>query len=253
MIRRKAPIIGRTSGSTIATTHGLVGLRMRALSSAILFLILNIIGLGLGPLLVGVISDYLQPQFGNESLRLSLHYLMAPVMAWSTIHFFIAALLSRIFNGNLLASLSGTFFGNPLTYVPIGVVCLQTGHFLLGDDFEEEETHGLMDSFFKALSDLKNNFMAMFTGRDADWRGLSVFYDEVFFPYLIGGIFPGLIAGYICYYLSLPVVRTYQQRRRARIKAKFDEIKRLAETKAAVPVANPLGSGRNSGKESSDV
>ncbi|WP_170360028.1 MULTISPECIES: DUF2062 domain-containing protein [Ruegeria] len=168
-------------------------------------------------------------------------------------HFFIAALLSRIFNGNLLASLSGTFFGNPLTYVPIGVVCLQTGHFLLGDDFEEEETHGLMDSFFKALSDLKNNFMAMFTGRDADWRGLSVFYDEVFFPYLIGGIFPGLIAGYICYYLSLPVVRTYQQRRRARIKAKFDEIKRLAETKAAVPVANPLGSGRNSGKESSDV
>ncbi|WP_170350367.1 DUF2062 domain-containing protein [Ruegeria atlantica] len=168
-------------------------------------------------------------------------------------HFFIAALLSRIFNGNLLASLSGTFFGNPLTYLPIGVVCLQTGHFLLGDDFEEEETHGLMDSFFKALSDLKNNFMAMFTGRDADWRGLSVFYDEVFFPYLIGGIFPGLIAGYICYYLSLPVVRTYQQRRRARIKAKFDEIKRLAETKAAVPVANPLGSGRNSGKESSDV
>ncbi|CUK16324.1 hypothetical protein RUE5091_03979 [Ruegeria denitrificans] len=168
-------------------------------------------------------------------------------------HFFIAALLSRIFNGNLLASLSGTFFGNPLTYVPIGVVCLQTGHFLLGDDFEEEETHGLMDSFFKALSDLKNNFMAMFTGRDAEWRGLSVFYDEVFFPYLIGGIFPGLIAGYICYYLSLPVVRTYQQRRRARIKAKFDEIKRLAETKAAVPVAKPLGSGRNSGKESSDV
>ncbi|MEW2918125.1 DUF2062 domain-containing protein [Ruegeria sp. ANG10] len=169
------------------------------------------------------------------------------------LHFFIAALLSRIFNGNLLASLSGTFFGNPLTYVPIGVVCLQTGHFLLGDDFQEEETHGLMDSFFKALSDLKNNFLAMFTGRDADWRGLSVFYDEVFFPYLIGGIFPGLIAGYICYYLSLPVVRTYQQRRRARIKAKFDEIKRLAETKAAVPVANPLGSGRNSGKESSDV
>ncbi|WP_170333721.1 DUF2062 domain-containing protein [Ruegeria arenilitoris] len=168
-------------------------------------------------------------------------------------HFVIAALLSRLINGNLLASLSGTFFGNPLTYVPIGVICLQTGNFLLGDDFDEGETHGLMDSFFKALSDLKNNFMAMFTDRVADWRGLDVFYDEVFFPYLIGGILPGLLAGFICYYLSLPVVRTYQQRRRARIKAKFDEIKRLAEAEPTVPVANPVGSDRNPEKETSDV
>ncbi|WP_170387237.1 DUF2062 domain-containing protein [Ruegeria atlantica] len=169
------------------------------------------------------------------------------------LHFVVAAVLSRIFNGNLLASLSGTFFGNPLTYVPIGVVCLQIGHFILGDDFEEGETHGLMDSFVQALGDLKNNFVAMFTDHVADWSGLSIFYDEVFFPWLIGGIFPGIIGGFICYYLSLPLVRTYQQRRRARIKAKFDEIKRLAETKAAVPVTKPLGSDRNSGKESSDV
>ncbi|KUJ77471.1 DUF2062 domain-containing protein [Ruegeria profundi] len=168
-------------------------------------------------------------------------------------HFFIAALISRLINGNLLASLSGTFFGNPLTYVPIAVVCLQTGHFLLGDDFEEGETHGLTDSFVQALGDLKNNFMAMFTDRVADWGGLSIFYDEVFFPYMIGGIFPGLIAGFVCYHLSLPVVRTYQQRRRARIKAKFEEIKRLAESEPAVPVSNPLGSGQSSGKESSDV
>jgi len=169
------------------------------------------------------------------------------------LHFVVAALLSRLINGNILASLSGTFFGNPLTYVPIGVVCLQTGHFLLGDDFEEGETHGLMASFAQAMGDLKNNFLALFTDRVADWRGLSVFYDEVFFPYMIGGILPGVIAGVICYFLSLPVIRTYQQRRRARIKAKFEEIKRLAETKAAVPVTNPLGSARNSGKESSDV
>jgi MFS family permease len=78
-------------GSTIATTHGLVGLRMRALSSAILFLILNIIGLGLGPLLVGVLSDALQPAFGEHSLRQAMLYLLAPVMAWSTVHFVLAA------------------------------------------------------------------------------------------------------------------------------------------------------------------
>lgn len=78
-------------GSTIATTHGLVGLRMRALSSAILFLILNIIGLGLGPLLVGMLSDLLQASAGAHSLRQAMLYLLPPIMAWSTIHFLLAA------------------------------------------------------------------------------------------------------------------------------------------------------------------
>jgi MFS family permease len=78
-------------GSTIATTHNLVGLRMRALSSAILFLILNLIGMGLGPLLVGLLSDYLEPAHGGDSLRLAMLYLLPAVMAWSTLHFVLAA------------------------------------------------------------------------------------------------------------------------------------------------------------------
>ena len=78
-------------GSTIATTHGLVGLRMRALASAILFLILNIIGLGLGPLLVGMLSDFLQASEGAHSLRQAMLYLLPPIMAWSTVHFLLAA------------------------------------------------------------------------------------------------------------------------------------------------------------------
>jgi hypothetical protein len=78
-------------GTTIATTHGLVGLRMRALSSAILFLILNTIGLGLGPWSTGMLSDYLQPTLGVESLRYAMLYLLPPVMFWSACHFFLAA------------------------------------------------------------------------------------------------------------------------------------------------------------------
>ncbi len=78
-------------GNTIATTHALVGLRMRALSSAILFLILNLIGLGLGPLLVGMLSDFLQPAFGVHSLRQAMLYLLPLVMAWSACHFLLAA------------------------------------------------------------------------------------------------------------------------------------------------------------------
>lgn len=53
----------------IAVTHNLVNAKMRALSSAILFLVLNLIGLGLGPLGIGWISDYLAPTYGDESLR----------------------------------------------------------------------------------------------------------------------------------------------------------------------------------------
>ena len=168
-------------------------------------------------------------------------------------HFVVAALCARLINGNILSALSGTFFGNPLTYVPIGVVCLQTGHFLLGTDFDEDDTQGLMSKFTGALGDLKDNLVAVFTDRVADWSGLEVFYHEVFYPYMIGGIFPGLVAGAVCYYLSLPLIHTYQQRRRARIKAKFDEIKRRAESEADAPMTNPLGSGQNSAKESNDV
>ena len=168
-------------------------------------------------------------------------------------HFVVAALLARLLNGNILAALSGTFFGNPLTYVPIGVISLQTGHFLLGTEFEKGETHGLMRKFARALGDLKDNFLSMFSDRVADWHGLSIFYHDVFYPYMIGGIIPGIVAGVVCYYLSLPVTRTYQQRRRAKIKAKFEEIKRLAESKPAVSAANPIGSVESLEKESRDV
>jgi len=61
-------------GPCIAVTHNLVNAKMRALSSAILFLILNLIGLGLGPLGIGAISDYLAPEYGAESLRYSFSF-----------------------------------------------------------------------------------------------------------------------------------------------------------------------------------
>ncbi len=63
---------------------------MRALSSAILFLILNIIGLGLGPWSVGMLSDYLAPTLGQESLRYAMLYLLPAAMFWSACHFYLA-------------------------------------------------------------------------------------------------------------------------------------------------------------------
>ena len=45
---------------------------MRALSSAILFFILNLIGLGLGPQVVGILNDVLEDRYGIEAVRYSL-------------------------------------------------------------------------------------------------------------------------------------------------------------------------------------
>lgn len=56
----------------IAVTHRLVKPRMRALSSAVLFFVLNLIGLGLGPVLIGAISDYELARTGEDGLRMAL-------------------------------------------------------------------------------------------------------------------------------------------------------------------------------------
>ncbi len=61
-------------GPTFALTQGLVGLRMRALASGILLFILNLIGLGLGPQLTGILSDLLNAytDLGTDALRWAL-------------------------------------------------------------------------------------------------------------------------------------------------------------------------------------
>ena len=78
-------------GSCIATVHQLVGLQMRAVGSAIFFLVLNIIGLGLGPVSVGYLSDYWQDSMGVDSLRYSLVTILPIVATWSALHFMLAA------------------------------------------------------------------------------------------------------------------------------------------------------------------
>jgi len=59
-------------GPCIATCHNLVSPGMRAMASAILFFVLNMIGLGLGPLAVGLLSDTFAAPFGEENLRYAM-------------------------------------------------------------------------------------------------------------------------------------------------------------------------------------
>lgn len=150
------------------------------------------------------------------------------------LHFVIAALIARIMNGNFLAALAGTFFGNPLTYIPIGVVSLKTGHFILGTRFDEDVDESLVQKFLGAAHDLLHNLFALFTSADADWGNLARFYHEVFLPYLVGGVAPGVIAGLIAYYLSVPVIAAYQKHRRGRIKKQLEILRERATAKAKV-------------------
>jgi MFS family permease len=59
---------------TFALTQAMVGLRMRAMAASIMLFVINLIGLGLGPQLTGLLSDVLSrhTDLGAESLRWAL-------------------------------------------------------------------------------------------------------------------------------------------------------------------------------------
>jgi len=78
-------------GPSFAMTQTLVRPSMRAMASAILLFILNLIGMGIGPWFVGFASDALEPRFGTESLRWALVSIVSIGNLWAALHYFLAA------------------------------------------------------------------------------------------------------------------------------------------------------------------
>ena len=78
-----------SSGVQFAIAQAMVKNEMRATSSALLILVINLVGLGLGPLVVGQASDLLKPAMGDESLRYAM-MCMAPFLLWGAFHYYIA-------------------------------------------------------------------------------------------------------------------------------------------------------------------
>ena len=75
-------------GPTLAMVQTLSPVNMRAVSAAIKMLFINLIGMGLGPLLVGVLSDLLSPHYGDDSLSVALAYFTL-VGLWGSVHFWL--------------------------------------------------------------------------------------------------------------------------------------------------------------------
>lgn len=88
---------GVFAGVLLAAVQGLVGPHARALAGAILMFSSNLIGVGLGPFAVGVLSDALAPVFGPDSLRWAL-VAMKVLPLWAVYHMWLAA---RCFNDEL--------------------------------------------------------------------------------------------------------------------------------------------------------
>jgi predicted MFS family arabinose efflux permease len=77
-------------GPLFAVIQTIVHERMRAMSIAIVGLFANLIGMGLGPLAVGALSDAIRPWTGEESLRYAL-LAMCPGYWWVAWHLWRAS------------------------------------------------------------------------------------------------------------------------------------------------------------------
>jgi MFS family permease len=77
-------------GPSFAATQALAAPRMRAVTASILIFIKTMVGMGIGPFLIGGASDLLIPTAGQHSLRYAL-LLTVVFNLWAAGHFFLGA------------------------------------------------------------------------------------------------------------------------------------------------------------------
>ena len=145
---------------------------------------------------------------------------------------FIAAwLASRAVKGNLLAALLATFNTNPLTTPFFAMLAMSLGHWILGIDKPLTADY-IGEAFAHAGVDLWANVLAVFGPEQAQWEGLIQFWHEIYLPYFIGALIPGVVISAIFYYLTIPLVHAYQKARAAKAKERHDRRHRLREALA---------------------
>ncbi len=137
-------------------------------------------------------------------------------------HFFLAAILSFVIQGNILAAIMATFFGNPITFPIIATLAVDLGAWMLGLP-GGMQLPGIVGAFSNASIEMWYNFTAMFTGEVTHWNRLDQFFETVFIPYLVGGIIPGVFTGLAFYVITRPVIEAYQKGRIKRLKKRYEK------------------------------
>jgi MFS family permease len=102
-------------GPTFALLQRLVPDEMRATTLAVVMLLANLIGMGIGPEVVGLLSDLLRPNLGADSLRYAM-LVMSLVGVWAAYHFWqagrtveqdLAAVIQRAASAEALLPIGG--------------------------------------------------------------------------------------------------------------------------------------------------
>lgn len=157
------------------------------------------------------------------------------------LHFFLAVFLAWMVRGNVIAALIGTAAGNPVTFPFIAILALDLGHSLLGTRADAVPITQIMTTFGQAGDEIFRNVRAIFSTDEVRWDRLSAFFRNVFLPYLVGGLGPGLVAALVGYWLSLPALHGYQKLRTARREARAR--RKAARQAEAAEAADKDGTG----------
>ena len=136
------------------------------------------------------------------------------------LHFLIAGLLSYLLRANVLASLIGTFVGNPLTFPIITVFNLKLGEWILGSsEYSSGDGGKIFEGFLDFIFLIYKSFFTEGSIGENNVPRMNEFLNGVFIPYSLGGLILGIFIAVISYFLLRPLVATYQKKRSA-LKAK---------------------------------
>ena len=145
-----------------------------------------------------------------------------------------AAGLAWLLRGNILAALLATFLSNPITTPFIALVSLKLGHWMLATP-EPLSMTMVFGAFSAAGRDLWHNILAIFGPDVPHWEGLAAFWHQLYLPYLIGSILPGLLVSAVLGWVTVPALNTYQA---LRVRRRLVRWQRLRQKAAEAGAAN---------------